>query len=96
MTTTDVDLFLSDSLQPRAGVARLRDRLEHPVIDGDGHLLEFHPWVLDIAKEIAGTECRKATQRCFRFGTTPREWGRLPAPNFFDGTALAGWSPVSP
>jgi predicted TIM-barrel fold metal-dependent hydrolase len=34
--------------------ARLRARLEHPVIDSDGHHVEFLPLVKDMLREIAG------------------------------------------
>jgi predicted TIM-barrel fold metal-dependent hydrolase len=37
-------------------VARIRNRLDHPVIDGDGHLIEYTPIVRDFVREIAGEE----------------------------------------
>ena len=39
---------------PTDAVRRIRDRVDHPIVDGDGHLLEFVPLVLDIAAEVAG------------------------------------------
>ncbi len=36
--------------------AALRARLSHPVIDSDGHTVEFEPAVLDYLKEVGGTK----------------------------------------
>ena len=36
-------------------VNTIREKLSHPVIDGDGHTIEFIPQVLEFFKEIAGT-----------------------------------------
>jgi predicted TIM-barrel fold metal-dependent hydrolase len=36
--------------------AEIRSRLNHPVIDSDGHTIEFQPAVIDKLKEIAGPE----------------------------------------
>jgi predicted TIM-barrel fold metal-dependent hydrolase len=40
-------------------VAAIKRRLDHPVIDGDGHLIEFQPLVRDHVVEIAGEEVAK-------------------------------------
>jgi predicted TIM-barrel fold metal-dependent hydrolase len=37
-------------------VDAIKARLDHPVIDGDGHLIEFQPLVRDFVVEIAGEE----------------------------------------
>ena len=34
----------------------VREKLTHPVIDGDGHTIEFIPQVIEFFKEIAGTD----------------------------------------
>jgi predicted TIM-barrel fold metal-dependent hydrolase len=34
--------------------SRLRSRLQHPVVDADGHTVEFEPGVLDYLREVAG------------------------------------------
>ena len=39
--------------------ARIRARLGHPVVDADGHLLEFIPLVRDFVAEIAGESVAK-------------------------------------
>jgi predicted TIM-barrel fold metal-dependent hydrolase len=40
---------------PADDVAAIRARLEHPVIDADGHQVEFLPLVRDFVVELAGT-----------------------------------------
>jgi predicted TIM-barrel fold metal-dependent hydrolase len=42
--------------QPSDAVRAIRERLDHPVIDGDGHLIEYTPLVRDFLVEIAGEE----------------------------------------
>lgn len=38
-----------------AELSQIKDRLDHPVIDADGHHIECVPIVVDIAREIAGS-----------------------------------------
>lgn len=40
-------------------VERIKQSLNHPVIDGDGHLIEYTPLVRDFVHEIAGEEVAK-------------------------------------
>jgi hypothetical protein len=35
---------------------KLRQKLDHPVVDGDGHTQEYHPVLLDYLKEIGGSD----------------------------------------
>src|SRR3972149_6249047 len=39
--------------------AAIRDGLNHPVIDSDGHVIEFEPDVLDYLKQFGGTKIVK-------------------------------------
>ena len=39
-----------------AEVEAIRGRIDHPIIDGDGHVIEYLPLVRDILVEIAGVE----------------------------------------
>ncbi len=41
--------------QHQSSSAEIRKRLSHPIIDGDGHVIEFVPAVLDYLKDVAGT-----------------------------------------
>src|SRR5689334_7541843 len=45
---------MTTSFVPTDRVAAVRSRLDHPVIDSDGHLLEFLPLVRDHLVDIAG------------------------------------------
>jgi len=40
--------------QPSDEVRRIRAQLDHPVIDSDGHLIEFLPLVRDLLVDLAG------------------------------------------
>ncbi len=42
-----------------AAVDRIRKRIDHPVIDGDGHLIEYTPVVRDFVLEEAGEDVAK-------------------------------------
>lgn len=39
--------------QPSDAVQRIRGQIEHPIIDSDGHLIEFLPLVRDLIVELA-------------------------------------------
>ena len=43
------------SAKPASESAALRARLKHPVIDSDGHWVEFGPDLMDYLKEVGGT-----------------------------------------
>ncbi|MFP8876353.1 MAG: amidohydrolase, partial [Myxococcota bacterium] len=53
--------------------AQIRAGLDHPVIDSDGHMIEFEPAILDTLEKLAGPEMvaryRKAT------GDGLMQWG---------------------
>ena len=40
--------------EPSAEVAAIRGRIDHPIIDADGHIIEYLPLVRDILVELAG------------------------------------------
>jgi hypothetical protein len=41
-------------------VDKIRKEIDHPIIDGDGHLLEYTPLVRDFLVEIAGEDIAKS------------------------------------
>lgn len=41
---------------PTAAVQAVRDQIDHPVIDTDGHVIEYLPWVRDMVVDIAGED----------------------------------------
>jgi hypothetical protein len=36
--------------------SEVRQGLDHPVIDGDGHIQEFHPELVEYFREVAGPD----------------------------------------
>jgi predicted TIM-barrel fold metal-dependent hydrolase len=46
--------FDMTNYQPSDAVRRIRAGLEHPIIDSDGHLIEFLPLVRDLLVDLAG------------------------------------------
>jgi predicted TIM-barrel fold metal-dependent hydrolase len=58
-------------------VARIRNRIDHPIIDADGHYRQFKPLVRDILKEVAG---RTVVERFDRQGG---RGGHLPSRSFW-------------
>jgi predicted TIM-barrel fold metal-dependent hydrolase len=76
---------------PTDEVASIRSRLDHPVIDGDGHLLEVMPAVFDIVRELADESVLHRLQRFNRAKFTGNEgfvpvrvFNGLPAANTLD------------
>jgi predicted TIM-barrel fold metal-dependent hydrolase len=56
-----------------ASAEAIRRRLDHPVIDADGHTLEFLPAVRDQLREIAGEEVAARLDQVFAAGRLARE-----------------------
>jgi len=66
---------------PSDEVAQIRRRLTHPVIDADGHLVEFMPMVVDCIREVAGDT---VAERFVQFRRSPfTAGGYLPTRVFF-------------
>ena len=42
--------------------ADIRERLGHPIIDSDGHVVEFEPALLDYIRDAGGTGILRALQ----------------------------------
>ena len=79
--------------------ARIRARLSHPVIDADGHTIEFLPAVRDELRTLAGTQAAEQLDRVLDFARVSRAltpdqrraiglprlpWWGLPARNTLD------------
>lgn len=79
--------------------AQIRARLTHPIVDADGHLLEFIPLVRDFVAEIAGEDVAKRFDMLTRgsaltraldvktkrsLGLARHGWWGLPARNTLD------------
>jgi predicted TIM-barrel fold metal-dependent hydrolase len=67
---------------PSREVSRIRGRLDHPIVDGDGHLLEFMPLVFDLVREIADDGVARRLADDMRQAPSARS-GFLPVRVFF-------------
>src|SRR5713101_3528390 len=60
----------------KSGAAAIHSRLKHPVIDSDGHWIEFEPAALDYVKKVGGESLvSRFTSRTSHFGN--RGWSKL-------------------
>lgn len=76
---------------PSADVVAIRDRIDHPIVDGDGHLLEVMPLVFDYVRDLAGEDVMRRLQAFNRARFTSSEgyvpvhvFHGLPAENTLD------------
>src|SRR5581483_10049917 len=67
--------------------AALHDRLRHPVVDADGHMLEVGPVLNDFIKQAGGSGIAEKMAR----QNQPEHWQGL-----FDHSAAAGWERMTP
>ena len=86
--------------QPSDGVRRIRAQLDHPVIDSDGHLIEFLPLVRDLLVDLAGESVAQRfdavvhsgetlqgvndEHRKAQYGITQSPWWGIPTRNTLD------------
>ncbi|MSO65816.1 MAG: amidohydrolase [Alphaproteobacteria bacterium] len=54
--------------------ARIRQRLKHPIVDGDGHIVEIGPVMLDYIKQVAGPRIAKRYTTLMTTGGGPWGW----------------------
>ena len=59
-------------------VEQIKNKLDHPVIDADGHVIEFTPVFLDYLKDIGGPEIVE------RFAKRQVNWYKLSAQERID------------
>ena len=76
--------------------ARIRASLDHPVIDVDGHVIEFLPALMDTLKEVAGPGMVKRYRALFKEEGDPisagRSWYQLtPEERFYEHTVRPPW-----
>ena len=84
---------------PSAAVQAIRDQLDHPVVDTDGHVIEYLPWVRDLVVDIAGEDVavrfdqmvgsaplvrQVPTELRRQAGVTRSAWWAVPARNTLD------------
>jgi len=71
------------SFRPNDDVARIREQLDHPVIDADGHLIEFLPLVDELVREIADAGVAERYRQFMRRALAPDDGGFMPARVFW-------------
>ena len=73
---------MSSRFVPSDRVSQIRRRLAHPIIDADGHLVEFMPMVIDCMREVAGDA---VAERFIQYRRSPftSGGGYLPTRVFF-------------
>ena len=62
---------------PASKSAAVRARLNHPVIDSDGHTVEFFPAVLDYLEQTGGTKVVERFKAGMMSGGVFGPWYRL-------------------
>ena len=60
------------SLETRKRVQEIRSRLDHPVVDSDGHCIEYLPAVRDRVRELAGESVLGRLENVFQSGAVSR------------------------
>jgi predicted TIM-barrel fold metal-dependent hydrolase len=68
-------------------VRRIREQLDHPVIDSDGHLLELRPAAMDYIERAGGADIRKRFSEEQRATFLSRDWYGLT-----DRERMARWT----
>src|SRR5579859_7368799 len=58
----------------KSRTAQIRARLDHPVIDSDGHLFEFYPMFLDYLKSEAGSDVADRMTKAFSNSVVGSLW----------------------
>jgi predicted TIM-barrel fold metal-dependent hydrolase len=80
-----------DRFDPSAEVARIRARLDHPVIDSDGHLLEVRPVAMEYIAAAGGSDIAKRFTDEQRSTFLSRDWYGLS-----DAERRARWTHRTP
>jgi predicted TIM-barrel fold metal-dependent hydrolase len=68
---------------PSREVEAIRKRIDHPIVDADGHLMEFFPLLLDLLKEEAGPGVVARFQRYLGGAIDPDRSDFVPARVFW-------------
>ena len=55
--------------------SEIRAKLDHPIIDADGHLLEFLPAFLDCVRNVGGSSYFERYRKRFEAGHASGDWG---------------------
>ncbi len=63
-----------ERFSPSPTIAKIRERLDHPVIDSDGHLVELRPVAMEYIVEAGGADMAKRVLEEQRSTSLSREW----------------------
>jgi predicted TIM-barrel fold metal-dependent hydrolase len=74
---------MTPQFTPSREVEQIRKRIDHPIVDADGHLMEFFPLVLDFLREEAGPDVVARFQRYLGGATDPDRSDFVPARVFW-------------
>jgi hypothetical protein len=66
---------MATQFAPSEEIRRIRDRIDHPIVDGDGHVLEVTPLVVDFVREVAGADVTRAFVEFLRGAVDPHRAG---------------------
>jgi hypothetical protein len=44
------------SAAPADETARIRSTIDHPIVDADGHAIEYLPYIYDLARDLGGAK----------------------------------------
>ena len=67
-----------DRFQPSPKVREIRERLDHPVIDSDGHLVELRPVAMEYIAKAGGADMARRFAEEQRSTFLSRDWYGLP------------------
>jgi predicted TIM-barrel fold metal-dependent hydrolase len=76
-----------ERFEPSATVARLREQLDHPVIDSDGHLVEVRPVAMEYITRAGGSDMARRFTEEQRATFLSRDWYGLS-----DRARMARWT----
>src|SRR6516165_3466679 len=76
-----------DTFRPSAKVAAIRERLGHPVIDSDGHLVELRPVAMEYIARAGGAGMAERFAEEQRSTFLSRDWYGLS-----EAERMAGWT----
>jgi len=63
-----------DRFEPSARVAKLREQLDHPVVDSDGHLVEVRPVAMEYIQRAGGSDIARRFTEEQRATFLSRDW----------------------
>jgi predicted TIM-barrel fold metal-dependent hydrolase len=78
---------VTDGFDPNPTVAKIRDRIDHPVIDSDGHLVEVRPIAMEYIARAGGADIAKRFSEEQRSTFLSRDWYGLS-----DAERMARWT----